>query len=79
MMLDEPSTGLAPKTVLDLYATLKTLHDGGGTILLAEQNVQQALGIATRGYVLENGHIVIEGTSSELLASDHVKRAYIGL
>jgi branched-chain amino acid transport system ATP-binding protein len=79
MMMDEPSTGLAPKTVMDLYAILKTLHEGGVTILLAEQNVQQALGIATRGYVLENGHIVIEGTSSELLASDHVKKAYIGL
>lgn len=79
MMMDEPSTGLAPKSVLDLYAILKTLHEGGVTILLAEQNVQQALGIATRGYVLENGHIVIEDTSSELLASDHVKKAYIGL
>jgi branched-chain amino acid transport system ATP-binding protein len=79
LMMDEPSTGLAPKTVIDLYAILKTLHEGGVTILLAEQNVQQALGIATRGYVLENGHIVIEGASSELLASDHVKKAYIGL
>ena len=79
LMMDEPSTGLAPKTVMDLYAILKTLHEGGVTILLAEQNVQQALGIATRGYVLENGHIVIEGTSTELLASEHVKKAYIGL
>jgi len=79
LMMDEPSTGLAPKIVIDLYAILKTLHEGGVTILLAEQNVQQALGIATRGYVLENGHIVIEGASSELLASDHVKKAYIGL
>ena len=79
LMMDEPSTGLAPKAVIDLYATLKTLHDGGVTILLSEQNVQQALGIATRGYVLENGHIVIEGSSEELLNSEHVKKAYIGI
>jgi branched-chain amino acid transport system ATP-binding protein len=65
--------------VIDLYATLKVLHDGGVTILLSEQNVQQALGIASRGYVLENGHIVIEGCSEDLLTSEHVKKAYIGI
>jgi branched-chain amino acid transport system ATP-binding protein len=79
LMMDEPSIGLSPIAIIDLYATLKMLHDGGVTILLAEQNVQQALGIATRGYVLENGHIVIEGSSDELLNSEHVKKAYIGL
>ena len=79
LMMDEPSLGLAPKAVIDLYATLKVLHDGGVTILLSEQNVQQALGIASRGYVLENGHIVIEGCSEDLLTSEHVKKAYIGI
>jgi len=79
LMIDEPSIGLAPKTVIELYATLKILHDEGVTILLSEQNVQQALGLATRGYVLENGHLVIEDSSEKLLTSEHVKKAYIGI
>lgn len=79
LMMDEPSTGLAPKAVMDLYTTIKTLHEDGVTILLSEQNVQQALDVASRGYVLENGHIVIEGSNEDLLNSEHVKKAYIGI
>ena len=79
LMIDEPSIGLAPKIMTEIYTTLKTLHDGGTTILLSEQNVQQALGIAQRGYVLENGHVVIEGASEDILASEHIKKAYLGL
>ena len=79
LMVDEPSIGLAPKIMAEIYATLKTLNDGGTTILLSEQNVQQALGIAQRGYVLENGRVVIEGSSKEILASEHIKKAYIGI
>lgn len=79
LMIDEPSIGLSPIAVIELYDTLKILHDGGVTILLSEQNVQQALGIATRGYVLENGRMVIKGSSEELLNSEHVKTAYMGI
>jgi len=79
LMIDEPSIGLAPKILIEIYATLRSLHDSGVTILLSEQNVQKALSLANRGYVMENGRIVMEGTSSELLNSEHVKTAYLGV
>jgi len=77
--LDEPSYGLAPLLVKEIFGVIKTLRDQGMTLLLVEQNVQQSLEIADRGYVLENGHVVSEGKSRELLQNDHIKKAYLGL
>jgi len=80
MMLDEPSLGLAPKVIDSFLNTVKELNGKGGmTILLVEQNVDRALELATRGYVLENGRIVLEGTGKELLGNDHVRKVYLGL
>ena len=76
---DELSYGLAPKLVKESFAMLKTLRDHGITIFMIEQNVNQSLEIADRAYVLENGRIALEGTSEELLKSDHVRKAYLGL
>ena len=78
MMLDEPSMGLAPILVEQIFEIIKSLHKEGTTILLVEQNAQAALSIADRGYVLETGKIVAEGTGAELLASPVIKRAYLG-
>ncbi|MBP1740531.1 MAG: amino acid transporter ATPase [Deltaproteobacteria bacterium] len=78
-MLDEPSYGLAPLLVKELFAVTQTLRNQGMTLLLVEQNVQQTLEIANRSYVLENGRIVSEGKSEELLKDDHIKKAYLGL
>ena len=78
-IIDEPSNGLAPMVVKEIFGILKTLHDEGITILLVEQNVRQTLGIADRACVLENGRVVLAGASSELLCSDHVRKAYLGL
>ena len=77
--LDEPSYGLAPLLVKEIFSVIKALRDQGMTLLLVEQNVQQSLEIADRGYVLENGRIVSEGKSRELLQNDHIKKAYLGL
>ena len=77
--LDEPSYGLAPLLVKEIFGVIKALRDQGMTLLLVEQNVQQSLEIADRGYVLENGRIVSEGKSRELLQNDHIKKAYLGL
>ncbi len=79
MMIDEPSLGLSPKILLEIYGIMKSLHDQGMTILLSEQNVQKALGLASRAYIIENGHIVMQGPSKELLGSKHVKAAYLGI
>ena len=79
LMLDEPSLGLAPKLVDDIYRDLHRLRDSGLTILLVEQNTRYALELADRGYVLENGQIVLEGTGRELATSQHVKKHYLGL
>jgi branched-chain amino acid transport system ATP-binding protein len=79
IMIDEPSLGLSPKVLLEIYNTLKILRDEGLTILLSEQNVNQALKIASRGYVLENGRIVMEGSNEDLLGSEHIKKAYLGI
>jgi branched-chain amino acid transport system ATP-binding protein len=65
--------------LLEIYSTMRVLRDEGVTILLSEQNVAQALKIASRGYVLENGRIVMAGASDELLSSDHIKKAYLGM
>ncbi|MCD7859691.1 MAG: ABC transporter ATP-binding protein [Firmicutes bacterium] len=78
LMLDEPSMGLAPILVEEIFRIIGTLHDAGTTILLVEQNAQAALRMADRGYVLENGKIVTTGTGSELLSSPAIKRAYLG-
>ena len=78
LMLDEPSLGLAPILVEQVFSIIKELHDGGATILLVEQNALMALSIADRGYVLETGRIVLNANADELLHTDAVKRAYLG-
>ena len=78
LMLDEPSMGLAPILVEQIFDIIKELHKAGTTILLVEQNAQAALSVADRGYVLETGKIVTSGTGTELLASPEIKRAYLG-
>ena len=78
MMLDEPSMGLAPILVDQIFDIIKTLHKNGTTILLVEQNAQMALSVADRGYVLETGKIVTSGTGAELLNDESVKKAYLG-
>ncbi len=78
LMLDEPSMGLAPILVEQIFEIIQSLHKSGSTILLVEQNAQAALSIANRGYVLETGKIVTTGTGAELLASPAIKKAYLG-
>ena len=78
LMLDEPSMGLAPILVEQIFDIIKELHKAGTTILLVEQNAQMALSIAHRGYVLETGKVVTTGTGQELLASPEIKKAYLG-
>ena len=78
MMLDEPSMGLAPILVEQIFDIIKRLHQAGTTILLVEQNAQMALSVADRGYVLETGRIVATGTGQELLRDAAVKKAYLG-
>ena len=78
MMLDEPSMGLAPILVDQIFEIIKELNDNGTTILLVEQNAQMALSIADRGYVLETGYITMSGTGEELASSDDIRKAYLG-
>ena len=78
LMLDEPSMGLAPILVEQIFEIIADLHKRGSTILLVEQNAQMALSIANRGYVMETGKIVTTGTGQELLASPEVRKAYLG-
>jgi len=78
-MFDEPSYGLAPTLVLEVFRVIKSLREQGITILLIEQNVRRSLEIADRAYVLENGRMCLEGTCDFLLQSDHVRQAYLGL
>lgn len=78
IMVDEPSIGLAPKIVNDIFKILKNLNDEGYSILLSEQNVYKALKLAHRGYVLETGKVVITGTSEELLKNSEIRKAYLG-
>jgi branched-chain amino acid transport system ATP-binding protein len=78
LLLDEPSMGLAPRVVVDIFHTVVKLRQEGLTILIVEQNARAALRIADRGYVLETGKIILQGTASELLEDHDVKRAYLG-
>lgn len=79
LMLDEPSLGLAPILVQEVMQQIATIRDEGVTVLIVEQNVHQTLKLADRGYVLENGRLTLQGSASELSASDEVRRAYLGL
>ena len=78
LMMDEPSLGLAPLIVRDIFSIIKEINKNGVTILLIEQNANMALKTADRGYVLETGRVKIEGTGAELLANEEVKKAYLG-
>jgi branched-chain amino acid transport system ATP-binding protein len=78
IMMDEPSMGLAPMIVKNIFNIIKNLCESGNTVLLVEQNAKAALGIADRGYVLETGRIIVQGPSEELLANKDVQRAYLG-
>jgi branched-chain amino acid transport system ATP-binding protein len=77
-MMDEPSLGVAPLVVRDLYAAVAALKQRGMTILLVEQNARAALAVADRGYVIETGQVVLEGQSWELADNPEVRRAYLG-
>ena len=79
LMFDEPSLGLAPILVQDVFEIVKRINEEGVTILLVEQNVRQTLALCDRAYVLENGRVVLQGTGKELMADNHVKEAYLGL
>lgn len=79
LILDEPSLGLAPIMVEKVLDTLEVINDDGVTILLVEQNIRDSLNIATRAYVLEEGKIIIEGKSRELLNNDYIKQVYLGV
>jgi branched-chain amino acid transport system ATP-binding protein len=79
LMLDEPSLGLSPILVADIFRVIKEVHAAGVTVLLVEQNVFLTLEIADRAYVLGNGRVVLEGKGADLLADDHVRKAYLGL
>ena len=78
LLLDEPSLGLAPVIVQQLFATIRIIHGRGTTILLVEQNANMALSVANRGYVLETGEMKIEGSPKELLGNEQVRAAYLG-
>ncbi len=78
-IFDEPSNGLAPRLVQEVFQIIESLREQGLTILLIEQNVRHTLEIADRAYVLENGRVVLEGTCEECLDSEHVRKAYLGL
>src|ERR1043165_9169365 len=78
MLLDEPSLGLAPMLVEEIFAIIRTIHAGGTTVLLVEQNANKALSTADYGYVLETGTIALAGDSQQLLRDDRVRRSYLG-
>lgn len=79
LMIDEPSLGLSPVMMIQIYEAIKTFPEQGITVLLSEQNAAAALEIADRGYVLQDGHVVLQGPREELLGSELVKKAYIGV
>ena len=79
LMLDEPSLGLAPIVVKDMFEIISKVAKQGVSILIVEQNLNQALSVADRGYVLETGQIVMEGKASELLANEEIQAAYLGI
>ena len=78
-IFDEPSSALAPMAVMGIFSAIKSLREQGITVLMVEQNVWQALEMADRAYVLENGRIVLQGNSTDLMENDHVRKAYLGL
>jgi branched-chain amino acid transport system ATP-binding protein len=78
LLLDEPSMGLAPLVVAQIFEIIREINSSGVTVLLVEQNAAQALALADRGYVLETGELVLEGTGAQLLADDRVRAAYLG-
>lgn len=78
LMMDEPSLGLAPLVVKDIFSIIRTIHEAGVTILLIEQNANMALRVASRAYVMETGEITLQGTGHELLSNAEVKKAYLG-
>jgi branched-chain amino acid transport system ATP-binding protein len=78
-IFDEPSYGLSPKAVMEIFQVIKSLPKQGITVLLVEQNVGQALEMANRAYVLENGRITLQGIACDLLVNDYVRKAYLGL
>jgi branched-chain amino acid transport system ATP-binding protein len=79
LILDEPSLGLAPIAVEKVLDTVATINDEGVTVLLVEQNIRDSLQISDRGYVLEEGKIILEGGSRDLLIDSHIKEVYLGL
>ena len=79
LILDEPSLGLAPIIVEKVLDTIRTINDEVVTVVLVEQNIHDSLNVADRGYVLEEGRIVLEGKSRELLSNSHIKEVYLGL
>ncbi len=78
LILDEPSMGLSPLFVKEIFEVIKQLKEKGTTILLVEQNAKMALSISDRAYVIETGEIVLEGNAKDLLRNDRVKKAYLG-
>jgi branched-chain amino acid transport system ATP-binding protein len=78
LLLDEPSMGLAPKIVEQIFANIQSINRTGVTILLVEQNAAMALAISHRGYVLETGNVILEGKSTDLAGNDRVRQAYLG-
>ena len=79
MMFDEPSLGLAPILVQDIFQMIRRINSEGVTVLLVEQNVRQTLALCNRAYVLENGRVALEGSGKELLNDDHVREAFLGI
>jgi branched-chain amino acid transport system ATP-binding protein len=79
MMMDEPSLGQAPIVVKMIFETVKSINAQSMTILLVERNIKQSLELSRRGYTVENGRIVLEGTGKELLKNEHLRKAYLGI
>jgi branched-chain amino acid transport system ATP-binding protein len=79
ILMDEPSTGLAPMIVTEIFGVIRRLKQEGNTILLIEQNAKMALKVSDRAYVIESGRIVLEGAARELMEDDSVKKAYLGV
>ena len=79
LMMDEPSLGLAPVLIKEIFTTIRKIADQGTTVLLVEQDVQHSLSLSDRGYVLEHGRIVMEGTGKELLDNPKIREAYLGI
>jgi branched-chain amino acid transport system ATP-binding protein len=79
LMLDEPSLGLAPLITQQVFELIKTIHHDGVTVLLIEQNVHQSMRVADQVFVLESGHVVAQGSATQLSEEEHIKSAYLGI